>query len=380
MPKTRKKRRLEKIEAYNNSTKKLSTTDFSTYDNLNTVIDYIIKEASTVSKSNRVSFWKYNKDLISCKNLYSIDNQNVTDKNILDEESYPIYFETLKNKAIINAPDVFNKLETSEFQKLYFTKNHIKSMLDVPVFLSGQLAGVVCFESTEEQRDWDNEDINYARTISDVISLAISMQMRLETERRLEFKSQLLSALSLCTEKFLLSKSTQQMFQETYDIIGKASKADHMFYYERDFSTNTVTQKYKWSRQGITHQITPLRHMTEDNLKEIFEAAKNKRIVNTFTRKLEDSFFKQLLVNNEIKSILILPLYINDIFTGFIGFDDCSEERKWLEEEIYIFQVLANNISSALERNRNESKIIESEEKIQVNRQQYSRNSLFVKI
>ncbi|MBE8726738.1 PAS domain S-box protein [Flavobacterium hungaricum] len=361
-----KKRRLEKIEAYNNSTKKLSTTDFSSYNDLDTVIDYIIKEAAFVSKTNRVSFWKYHKDLISCKNLYSADNQSLSDKNILDKESYPIYFETLKNKAIINAPDVFNKLETSEFQKLYFTKNHIKSMLDVPIFFSGQLAGVVCFESTETKREWDNEDINYARTISDVISLAISSQMRLEAERRLEFKSQLLYALSLCTEKFLLSKTTQQMFQETYDLIGKAAKVDHMYYYERDFSSNTVSQRYKWSRMGVAHQITPLRHMTEENLKEIYDAAQNKKILNTLTRKLEEGFFKQLLIDNEIKSILILPLFINDIFTGFIGFDDCTKERKWSEEEIYIFQVLANNISSALERNRNETRILESEEKFKL--------------
>ncbi|WP_316633414.1 PAS domain S-box protein [uncultured Flavobacterium sp.] len=361
-----KKRRLKKIEAYNNSTKKLSTTDFSKYNDLNTVIDFIVKEAATVSKTNRVSFWKYYKDLIRCKNIFSVDNQNLNDKNILDKESYPIYFETLKNKAIINAPDVFNKLETSEFQKLYFTKNQIKSMLDVPIFLNGQLAGVVCFESTQEQREWDNEDINYARTISDVISLAISSQMRLEAERKLEFKSQLLYALSLCTEKFLLSKTTQEMFQETYDLIGKAAKVDHMYYYERDFTTNTASQKYKWSRKGVTHQITKLRLHTEDNLKEIYDAAKNKKILNTLTRKLDDTFFKQLLIENEIKSILILPIYVNDIFTGFIGFDDCTNERKWSEEEIYIFQVLANNISSALERNRNQNKILESEEKFKL--------------
>ncbi|NWL00773.1 histidine kinase [Flavobacterium collinsii] len=361
-----KKRRLKKIEAYNNSTKKLSTTDFSKYDKLNTVIDLILKEAATISRVNRVSFWKYHKDLIQCKNLYSLDNQNLSDKNILNKESYPIYFETLSKKAIINARDVFNKLETSEFEKLYFTKNNIKSMLDVPIFLSGQLAGVVCFESTEKKREWDNEDINYARTISDVISLAISSQMRLEAERKLEFKSQLLSALSLCTEKFLLSKTTQQMFQETYDIIGKAAKVDHMYYYEKDPVYNTVYQKYKWSREGVTHQITPLRHMTEDNLKEIYEAAQQKKILNTLTRNLDEGFFKTLLINNEIKSILILPLYINDIFTGFIGFDDCTKEKRWSEEEIYIFQVLANNISSALERNRNENKIIESEEKFKL--------------
>ncbi|PBJ14300.1 PAS domain S-box protein [Flavobacterium sp. ACN6] len=361
-----KKRRLKKIESYNNSTKKLSTTDFSKYDKLNTVIDLIIKEAAEVSNANRVSFWKYHKDLITCKNLYSLDNQNLNDKNILNKESYPIYFETLSNKAIINAPDVFNKLETSEFEKLYFTKNNIKSMLDVPIFFTGQLAGVVCFESTERKREWDNEDINYARTISDVISLAISSQMRLEAERKLEFKSQLLSALSLCTEKFLLSKTTHQMFQETYDIIGKAAKVDHMYYYEKDAIYNTVSQKYKWSREGIEHQITPLRHMTEENLKEIYEAAQQRKILNTFTRKLEEGFFKTLLINNEIKSILILPLYINDLFTGFIGFDDCMKEKKWSEDEINIFQVLANNISSALERNRNETKILESEEKFKL--------------
>ncbi len=67
---------------------------------------------------------------------------------------------------------------------------------------------------------------------------------------------------------------------------------------------------------------------------------------------------------NNIKSILILPLFTNNIFSGFIGFDDCTKERKWTDDEIYIFQTLANNISSALDRNRNIAKIKESEDAI----------------
>ena len=359
-----KKRRLEKIEAYNNSTKKLSTTDFRNYSNFKTVIDYIIKEAATVSQTNRVSFWRYTDDIITCKNIFSRDNQTLNDKNILDKQSYPIYFETLKNKAIINAPDVFNKLETSEFKEVYFTKNKIKSMLDVPIFLNGQLAGVACFESTDEKREWDNEDINYARTISDVISLAISSQMRLKAEKKLELKSELLSALALCTEKFLMSKSTKEMFEETYEIIGEASNVDHIFYYEKDFETQTISQKHKWSKEGVKHQITKLQQFTEDNLKEIITHSQSKKVFSTLTRELEDTFFKNLLVTNEIKSILILPLYSNNNFSGFIGFDDCTRERKWTEDEIYIFQTLANNISSTLERNRNHAKIKESEDAI----------------
>nr|WP_315223750.1 response regulator [uncultured Flavobacterium sp.] len=359
-----KKRRLEKIESYNSSTKKLSTTDFSNYDSLSTVIDYIIKEGASVSKSNRVSFWKFSADTITCKNLFSIDNQSLSDKNVLDKESYPIYFETLKSKAIINAPDVFNKLETSEFERLYFKKNKIQSMLDVPIFFSGQLAGVVCFESTEEKREWDNEDINYARTISDVISLAISSQMRLKAEKKLELKSELLSALALCTEKFLLSKSTEKMFAETYEIIGKASNVDHIFYYEKDFETNTISQKYKWSKKGVVHQITELQKFSEENLKEIVFHSQNKKVLNSLTNDLQDGFFKNLLIANQIKSILILPLYSNSVFSGFIGFDDCTREKKWSDDEIYIFQTLANNISSALDRNKNIAKIKESEDAI----------------
>ncbi|WP_031455676.1 PAS domain S-box protein [Flavobacterium chungangense] len=360
-----KRVRLEKIESYNNSTKKLSTTDFSHYNSLNSVIDFIIEEAA-VSKANRISFWKYFNDTIVCKNIYSKDKNDFYYKNILDKASYPIYFETLKNKAIINASDVFNKLETSEFQKGYFIKNKILSMLDVPIFFSGKLAGVVCFESTEEKREWDNEDINYARTISDVISLAISSQMRLKAERKLEFKSQLLSALALCTEKFLLSKTTEEMFQETYNIIGKVANADHMYYYEKDFETNTISQKYKWSRQEDPDENIILQKFTETDLQEIIEKAQNKKILNTLTKQLENTFFKNLLLTNNIKSILILPLYVHDVFSGFIGFDDCHNEHRWSEEEIYIFQTLANNISSALERNRNQTKIIESEEKFKL--------------
>lgn len=130
------------------------------------------------------------------------------------------------------------------------------------------------------------------------------------------------------------------MFQETYEIIGKAAKVDHMYYYERDFNTNSVSQKYKWSRKGIEHQITELQQLTEDNLQEVYEAANNRKILNKLTRKLGDTFFKQLLIDNEIKSILILPLFINDLFTGFIGFDDCTNEKNGLKKKSISFRFL----------------------------------------
>ncbi|TRX41479.1 PAS domain S-box protein [Flavobacterium restrictum] len=358
--------RQEKIEAYNATTKKLSLTNFKKYDSINSVIQLIIEAAAKTTKCNRVSYWNYSETIISCENLYQLDTNEYAKKIILKKEKFPIYFESIKTQPQISAPDVFNQWEISEFTGNYFLINNVKSMLDIPIFINGNITGIISFEATFAKRKWDNEDINFARSIADIISLAIASQMQLDVEKKLKTKSDLLAEMALCTEVFLLSKNIHEMFIETFEIMGKATKSDHLYYYEKDFETNLISQKYKWSKNGVTLQITPLQNFTDDNLREIVLQANKKKAFKTIVRKQKDSFLKQLLVANEIKSILIVPIYFKGKFSGFIGMDDCENEKKWSEEEIFILQTLASNISSALERNRNEQIIHESEEKFKL--------------
>lgn len=355
-----------KIDQYNAVIENLSSKNFSKYENLNDTIGSIIKAAAKTSNIDRVSFWKYTNDKIVCKKLYQLDENIFGKKITLKKENYPLYFEFLKSESQIVATDVYEKWKDTEFVTDYFIKYNIKSMLDIPIYNNGELTGALSFETTKQKKFWDNDDINFARTISDIISLQIASRKRFQAEIKLEYKSDLLSAMALCTEKFLLSKSINEMFIETYEIMGKATNADHLFYYEKDFETNLISQKFKWARKGIPVQITELKTFTPENLKEIFVQINKKKYFKSITRKLEDSTLKELLVANEIKSMLILPLYIENEFTGFIGFDDCSREKKWSDDEINILQTLANNISSALERNKNETILFESQEKFRL--------------
>ena len=68
-----------------------------------------------------------------------------------------------------------------------------------------------------------------------------------------------------------------------------------------------------------------------------------------------------MLKSQNIKSILILPIFVKNAFYGIIGFDDCTNERLWTEDELNILQTLVNNITSAIERNINENIINDSE-------------------
>lgn len=359
-------KRQKKVEQYSTAIKNLSTKNFSKYENLDILIGTVLKAAAKASEINRVSYWKYKEDKIISKKIYELDNNKFVKNITLRKEDHPKYFEFLKNEVLTISNDVYNNPVTAEFISDYFIKFDIKSMLEIPIFKNGNLTGTICFETTKNNRHWDNDDINFARNISDIVSLQIASTKRYQAEKKLEYKSELLSAMALCTEKFLSSKSIEEMFIETYEIMGKATKTDHLFYYELDLKTNLISQKFKWAKEGVTLQITDIQPLSIDNLKEIFSELNIKKHFKFITNKLGDSFFKDLLVANEIKSLLVLPIYIEDEFTGFIGFDDCSNEKKWSEDEIKILQTLATNISSALKRNINETFLYESQEKFRL--------------
>ncbi|MFY0483684.1 PAS domain S-box protein [Flavobacterium sp. PLA-1-15] len=355
-----------KIQKYNATINKLSTTNFSSFEDLKSIVELVLKNASIDTNVDRVSYWNYFSDKLICHTLYDLESDTYSDSQVFEKKDAPHYFENLEKNKIIIASDIALKSNEDLFFNEYYSDNNIKSMMDVSIIQNGQILGVLCFETSNKKKFWDNEDINFVRTISDIISLAIESQMRLIAEKKLEYKSDLLSALALCTEKFLLSKSIYDMFSETFEIIGKATNADHIYYYENDPKTNLISQKYKWGKENIVLQITPLRKFDHAFFKNIIEAANNKRPYQSIISKEEEGPAKTVMIANEIKSALVLPVYFKDHFSGFIGLDDCSEEREWSEDEINILQTLANNVSAVLERSINENIIFESEEKFRL--------------
>ncbi|MFV5696355.1 PAS domain S-box protein [Flavobacterium sp. LB3P122] len=359
--------RQEKNEEYNKIIKKLSTTNFSHFENFEISIKLILEAAAKSSKCNRVSFWKYTVDTIYCENLYLLDTNTFGEGIILKKKKFPIYFESIKNKKQIVAPDVFNKWEISEFIENYFLKNDIRSILDIPIFTNGELIGTICFETTGIIRNWDNEDVNFARTISDIISLAIASQMRHEVDKKLEYKSELLSAMALCTEKFLNSKDIKAIFSDVLIIMGKATKSQRAYYYEND-ENSLISQKYRWiiNNNKLTKNNKELQNLPHEFFEELLYPLLNNQIFKSTVSKIENESLRHKLSQVDVSSVILFPIFVKNKFHGFLGFDDTHNERIWNEDEINILQTLARNIAASIERITNEAVIYESEEKFRL--------------
>jgi PAS domain S-box-containing protein len=357
--------RLTKIERFNKTINFLSTSNFSHFENFSDVLYLILKQTAIATQTDIVSYWKYQNHLLSGQTRYHLGTDEIQLKNVDANHLPQVDLEFLKKEKTIIISDL--KISTSDFLKNANQLDiEINSMLLMSIFHNGLIVGVLCFENKVSNRDWDSEDTNFIRTIIDFISLGLELQLRLITEQNLKYKSQVWSIVSQCTEQFLLSKTPFEIFAEIFSLIGKATNVDHIYYYENDIQTQLVRQKYKWVRDTIELQITPLRTFSHDNFNEIAEVAKQKKPFVALVKDLNQGHFKTLLIDNEIKSIIIWPLFLYNQFSGFIGFDSCTEERIWSEDEINIFQVLANNISSVIERTKNERLVNESEERFRL--------------
>jgi PAS domain S-box-containing protein len=74
-------------------------------------------------------------------------------------------------------------------------------------------------------------------------------------------------------------------------------------------------------------------------------------------------YTRQVFLEHGTLSFVSVPIMVGGIWWGFLGFDDCKEERVWSEEEIHVLKTAAALIAGAAERERASAALRLSEER-----------------
>lgn len=360
--------RLEKNSRLNQTLNELSTLNFLTYENQEKLIEHILKEATLAMDINRASLWGKTEEGLDLLRLYIKENDHFSNGISIKKVDFPAYFDAIENQPFIVASDVKNNPQTMELNDVYFKNYDIKSLLDFPIYVSGELKGVTCYENTSEIRNWSTDEINFARTVSDIIALAIETLKRKSAEELIIYKSEILSSIAKTTEKLLKSNSLNEIFHESMGYIGEATRVDRLYYFENDIATNLLSQRLEWTSKAELKEIDnpDLQNIPHDLYPEFMTVLLQKQPYQSIVEDIQEGPFKTILQKQHILSILILPIFIKQTFHGFIGFDDCTSERVWGSDEINILQTFTNNIASTIERITSEKTIKESEEKFRL--------------
>lgn len=187
--------RRERLVEFNEAIVKLHRHEsFITHD-YSELLLHITKTVSSILDISRVSIWTFGHDqegaFIHLSNLWDQSETRYYRNLVLHSKDYPAYFKALAQDRMLIYDDVYHEPDLIDFQASYFPENNIKSMFDTPFYESGQLAGVICVEQTDNKRQWQLEEQSFLLSISDILTIVFESSKRFETEQNLRHSEKL---------------------------------------------------------------------------------------------------------------------------------------------------------------------------------------------
>ena len=188
--------------------------------NLKAAIQEITEQTANNMEVERVSVWLYEEigAKLRCFDLFERSlNQHSEGVELLTVD-YPAYFQALLEEQLIVADEAHIDPRTQEFSQSYLAPLGITSMLDAPIHLGGQTVGVLCNEQVGTSRHWTPEDQNFARSVADLVSLALEARERKRAEAALhESEAKFASAFRSSPMALAVMRLTDGRFIEVND-------------------------------------------------------------------------------------------------------------------------------------------------------------------
>lgn len=155
----------------------------------------------------------------------------------------------------------------------------------------------------------------------------------------------ILEAIAVSAKELLRSSDLGASLPKVVEQVGQAAGVDRLHILEIDAARGSergfVARHYIWSAPGI---LTPPefravgRSMAEIGLSSwIAKYARGETVAGHSRDFAPDA--RAFMERGGIKSVLGIPIFVDDRWWGIVGFDDCRNEREWLPAEIDIIKI-----------------------------------------
>jgi len=281
----------------------------------------------------------------------------------------------VENKEPIYIADV----QIDERMKLVrdvMKRRGVVSMLIVPLVVRDRVVGTLGLDTLQKRRFAPHE-VQLAENTLEAIGLLIELsqiygQQQKEWEQKEAIKRDLadrerfLAGLVETQILLMRAENPDLVYNQILRLLGEPSGADraYLFLNHQDDAGNWhMSQKAEWVAEGISSQIDnpELQNLPYDGAFSRWFDVLSRGIL--ITGKVVDfpQIEQELLLPQEINSLLVLPIITEGMFYGFIGFDNCTSNDSWSVSEIAMLKSASSSISLYEERRRASDALRESQ-------------------
>jgi PAS domain S-box-containing protein len=181
-----------------------------TAEEVRPALQRLLAVAAKTLEVERVSVWKFSADrqYLRCMDLFELSSGRYSEAEPLPLAGLPAYLAALAQEEVVAAADARKDPRTAQFRDFYLEKLGIGAMLDLAIYVTGEWRAVLCFEHVGGPRDWETDEITFARSLAHIVSLLLEQKIRRRTELKLRHAQSELQAVLESTRDGIWSVDT----------------------------------------------------------------------------------------------------------------------------------------------------------------------------
>ena len=189
-----------------------------------------------------------------------------------------------------------------------------------------------------------------------------------ELTERLQRRDAILQAVSFAAEKLLSGGDWEASIQSVLERLGQSISVSRAYIFEShpgDGGELLASQRHEWAAPGIAPQIQnkQLQNFSweRNHLKSWMEELQQDKVVQAVVSSLLEPA-RGHLEGQDIKTLIVVPIFVSNKWWGFIGFDDCLGARQWSSVETEALRAAARTIGAALHRRQSDENLRKADE------------------
>jgi diguanylate cyclase (GGDEF)-like protein/PAS domain S-box-containing protein len=173
------------------------------------------------------------------------------------------------------------------------------------------------------------------------------------SEEVINRNSELITVISKISSHFIGTRDIDRAINDALSDLGRVTFASRAYLFLLSDDGLKLSNTHEWCAHGVAPQINHLQNLPTDTFAWSMQKLEQKETIQiTDVSKMPEhaKAEKQILEQQDIKSLLIFPVLIKDEFAGFIGFDNVEAKGSWSDSAVLLLRLFSEIIGSAFER------------------------------